>query len=109
MATEDTEIYQRLSRLEQEIHTLKFRAETLDSHNLPIRVANLEPVVKNIGSDVAKIESNMEEMKEVMTSGVSGVKADIASIKSWGKGVAITLSAIVVIINLLPVLKGFFQ
>lgn len=106
MATEDTEVYQRLSRLEQDVHTLKFRAESIDSHNLPTRVANLEPIVKSIGSDVAKIESNMDEMKDVMIQGISDVKSDVSAIKSWGKGVSITLVAIVALVNLIPVIKG---
>lgn len=95
MAAEDQEIYTRLSRLEQEIHTLKYRAETLDSHNLPIRVANLEPVVKNIGSDVAKIEASTEKLADA-----------VHSMKSWGLGFVAALSCIIVILTTLPLLKG---
>ena len=98
MAAEEHEIYIRLSRLEQEIHTLKFRAETLDSHNLPIRVANLEPVVKSVGSDVAKIEVSTEKLASAVNS-----------MKSWGVGFAAALSFILVLITTMPMLKGFFQ
>lgn len=97
MATEDNEIYHRLGRLEQELHTLKFRSDSLDAHNLPTRVANLEPVVKSISTDVTKIEANTEKLASAVTS-----------MKSWGVGFAAALSFIVVLVNILPMLKGLF-
>lgn len=95
MATEESEIYHRLGRLEQELHTLKFRSDSLDAHNLPIRVANLEPVVKSISSDVAKIEACTEKLESAVTS-----------MKSWSIGFAAAVTAVGVFIGLLPVLKG---
>lgn len=105
----NTEVYHRIARLEQESHTTQYRLNQMESHNLPIRVANLEPAVKNISADVSKIESSMEEMKEIMTSGISGVKEDISSIKSWGKGVALTLTALVAFMGLLLALGEYMK
>lgn len=104
-----TEVYQRLNRLEQDCHTLQFRVDQIDSHNLPIRVANLEPAVKNISVDVSKIESNMDELKDLMTEGVSKVKEDISSMKSWGKGVAVTMTSLVALIGLLLAAGEFLK
>jgi hypothetical protein len=109
MATEDSEIYHRLSRLEQESHTTQYRLNTFEQHNLPIRVANLEPAVKNISVDVSKIESNMEELKDLVSNGLSGVKEDVSVMKSWGKGVAITLTSLVALIGLLLAIGEYFK
>ncbi len=109
MALEDVEIYHRLTRLEQESHTTQYRLNAMEAHNLPIRVANLEPAVKNISVDVSKIESNMEELKDIMTAGLSGVKEDVSSIKSWGKGVAITLTSLVACIGLLLAIGEYLK
>lgn len=94
----ETEVYHRLNRLEQEIHTLKYRTDELNSHNLPIRVANLEPAVKNISADVAKIEANTDKLTNVVTS-----------MRSWGTGFSIALSVFVVLINLFPIFKGWLS
>lgn len=95
---ESFEVYHRLSRLEQELHTLKFRADELAEHNLPIRVANLEPVVKSIGADVSRIEASTEKL----ASAVQGMK-------SWGVGFIACLSVIVILIGLFPTIKGWFS
>lgn len=105
----NTEVYHRLARLEQESHTAQYRLNQMESHNLPIRVANLEPAVKNIAVDVSKIESNMDELKDLMTNGISAVKEDVSSIKSWGKGVALTLTSLVALIGLLLAVGEFFK
>lgn len=107
--TEIAEMFARLSRLEQESYNTQYRLNTMEAHNLPIRVANLEPAVKNISIDVSKIEASMEEMKDIMTTGISGVKQDVSSIKSWGKGVAITLTGLVAVIGLIPILEGIMK
>lgn len=107
MAIEESgfEVSHRLSRLEQELHTLKFRADELAGHDLPIRVANLESAVKNISQDATKIESSVEDMSDIMAS----VGQDVASIKAWGKGISLTVTIVLVLINLFPVIKGWFQ
>lgn len=105
----DEEIYQRINRLEQDSHTTNYRLAQMESHNLPIRVANLEPAVKNISIDVSKIESNMEELKDIMSAGLSGVKEDVSSMKSWGKGIALTLTSLVAAIGLLLAIGEYFK
>lgn len=105
----NTEVYHRLARLEQESHTAQYRLNQMESHNLPIRVANLEPAVKNISVDVSKIESSMEEMKDIMTSGISGVKEEVSNMKAWGKGVALVLTSLVALIGLLLAVGEFFK
>lgn len=106
---EETEVYHRLNRLEQETHTLQFRMNSMEEHNLPIRVANLEPAVKNISVDVSKIEGNMGELKDLMVDGLGSVKQDISSMKSWGKGIALTLTSLVALIGLLLAIGEFFK
>jgi uncharacterized protein YoxC len=96
MATENLdEVFKRIGRLEQDVHTLNYRANELAEHNLPIRVANLEPVVKSIGADVAKIEASTDRLTSVVTS-----------MRSWGVGFAAALSFVVVLISVIPMLKG---
>lgn len=104
-----TEVYHRLNRLEQDCHTLQFRVNQIESHNLPIRVANLEPAVKNISVDVSKIESNMDEIKDLMTEGMSRVREEISSMKSWGKGVSVTIASLVALIGLLLAVGEFLK
>ena len=92
------EIFSRLGRLEQDMHTLKYRADELADHNLPIRVANLEPVVKSVGADVAKIEISTEKLASA-----------VDSMKSWGVGFAAALSFVLVLITLVPMLREIFK
>lgn len=106
MAIEDPEsfgVFHRLNRLDQELHTLKFRADELAGHNLPIRVANLESAVKNISQDASKIESSVGDMSDMMAS----VSQDVASMKAWGKGVSITIAALFALVNFFPIIKGW--
>lgn len=105
MAEENEEVYHRLNRLEQEMHTLKYRADAMDNHNLPTRVANLEPAVKNISTDVSKIESSVEDMSDIMAS----VGQEVSSMKAWGKGISVAIAAVFVFINVLPIIKGWLQ
>jgi hypothetical protein len=104
-----SEVFQRLARLEQENHTAQYRLNVMEAHNLPIRVANLEPAVKNIAIDVSKIESSMGEMKDIMSAGIGNVKEDVSSMKSWGKGVALTLTSLVACIGLLLAIGEYFK
>lgn len=107
MAEEPAEysVYNRLNRLEQDIHTLKFRADELAQHNIPIRVANLESAVKNISLDAGKIEASVEEMSDIMAS----VSQDVATMKAWGKGVSATIVVLFAIVNFFPIIKGWLQ
>lgn len=102
---EENEVYHRLNRLEQEMHTLKYRADVMDDHNLPTRVANLEPAVKNISQDVSKIESSIEDMADIMAS----VGQEASSMKAWAKGVSIATVVFFTLINFFPVIKGWLQ
>jgi hypothetical protein len=95
---EGSEVYDRLRQLEQTVHTLGFRMDTVEEANLNNRVLSLESLVSQMTKDAARMEATAESIKE-----------DVASMKSWGKGFVACLSAIVVLMGILPYAEGLFR
>jgi len=95
---ESPEVYERLRMVEQEVHTLNFRVETLEEANLANRLQSLEGLVNQMTKDAAKMELTCEK-----------IGSDVASMRAWGTGFVACLSAIVVLIGILPYLEGFFK
>lgn len=96
------EIYKRLNELEKQTHTLEFRADAMDEHNFPTRVANLEPLVLRIREDVNKIESSVDSIRDDLNQGLNEVKTEIAGMKSIVKGFLICISAAFTLVTALP-------
>lgn len=96
--SESPEVYERLRKMEQEVHTLNFRVDSLEEANLANRVLSLESLVNQMTKDAAKMEVTCEK-----------IGSDVASMRAWGTGFVACLSAIVVLIGLLPYLEGIFK
>lgn len=96
--SESSEVYERLRQLEQASHTLLFRVDVLEEANLNNRVLSLESLVSQMTKDAAKMEATGESIKE-----------DVASMKSWGKGFMACLSAIVILMGVLPYIEGLLK
>lgn len=95
---ESPEVYKRIGDLEREVHTLNFRMVSVEEDNLSNRVQSLEGSVAQISKDVVKMESVALSIKD-----------DVSSMKSWSKGVAITLSALSVVLGLLISFGGLLK
>lgn len=96
--SESSEVYERLRQLEQASHTLLFRVDVLEEANLNNRVLSLESLVSQMTKDAAKMEATGESIKE-----------DVASMKSWGKGFMACLSAIVILMGVLPYIEELLK
>lgn len=94
----EQEVFSRLNELERTVHTLNFRVESLEEDNLGNRVLSLEGSVAQISKNVEKMEST-----------AACIKNDVASMKSWSRGVALALSSLAVIFGLLISLGGLFK
>lgn len=73
------ELHPRVSHLEKEVHTMKFRMEALDAEKLPHRVTSLESAVSKITDSISRMEGGVDEIKK-----------EVAKQKIW---MAVILSA----------------
>lgn len=94
----EQEVFSRLNALEQNVHTLNFRMESIEDDNLGNRVLTLEGSVAQISKNVEKMEST-----------AACIRDDVATMKTWSKVVAAILSASAVAIGLLISLGEFLK
>lgn len=92
------EVYHRLNKIEQEVHTLTFRVASLEGADLSDRVLTMEGSVARIGKDVDRMEIT-----------AACIKNDVASIKAWSRGVAIAMSGLATAIGLMIAFGGLFR